>query len=187
MGTLRYVRTLDQVRKAQEENPEFAQASLQSVRLVYETDPEIYEALVPQPLESIGRPEVCIDITAITMHLPHGDMQFGSAFVGIKTLYEGQEGIFLITMPMSTEAAVIGGRETFGEPKKLADVSLVRDGNQLTGSISRIGIPYVEFSGRLGKERGGHKETVHAFCYKAIPSCDQGKAFDYDPLRKSVV
>ena len=39
--------------------------------------------------------------------------------------YDGVEGTYQITMPMTTEAAVVGGRETYGEPKKLAQITSV--------------------------------------------------------------
>ena len=46
-------------------------------------------------------------------------------------------------MPMTTEQSVIGGRETFGEPKKLAAVDLVREGDRVTGTFSRMGTEIV--------------------------------------------
>ena len=48
MGKLRYVKTLDQVKKAQEANPEFLKSTVRSIRCVYETDPAIAKALVAQ-------------------------------------------------------------------------------------------------------------------------------------------
>lgn len=182
MAILRYAKTLEQVKQAQQANPEFANSSMQSVRLVYETDPQVYQALVPRPLNAIIRPQICVDITSITMHLATGDMQFGSAIFGVKAEYQGHEGIYLITMPMSTEQAVIGGRDTFGEPKKLATVELTNTDGKLHGKISRAGFDYIEFSGELGQQRGPLKEDVCAFCYKIIPSCDPDKILDFDPL-----
>ena len=41
MGVLRYVKTMQQVAKAAEGNPEFLDSRVRSVRLVYETDPAI--------------------------------------------------------------------------------------------------------------------------------------------------
>ena len=37
-------------------------------------------------------------------------------------------------MPQSTEQSVTGGRETFGEPKKLADIQVKRDRDNVTAS-----------------------------------------------------
>ena len=46
MARLRYVRTLEQVQKAQRENPEFMQSSMRQIRVEYETHPEIYRMQV---------------------------------------------------------------------------------------------------------------------------------------------
>ncbi len=46
-------------------------------------------------------------------------MEFGAATFGVNCMYQGKEGIYEITMPMETEGVVVGGRETYGEPKKL--------------------------------------------------------------------
>ena len=47
MARLRYVKTLEQVKKAQDSNPEFLESTARSIRCVYETDPAIAAALVP--------------------------------------------------------------------------------------------------------------------------------------------
>ncbi len=52
-------------------------------------------------------------------------------------------------MPMTTEQAMIGGRETFGEPKKLADIVLERDGGTVRGSFTRMGTTFVEVAGEI--------------------------------------
>ena len=144
MGTLRYVKTLEQVKKAREENPEFLASTVRSIRIEFETDPEIYAALVPKPLEPIATPEVCVTFSNVQMHItPEYTFEIGSAIFGIKTKYDGQEGIYLITMPMTTEQAVVPGRETFGEPKKIADIEFERDGDRVSAKVSRMGMTYL--------------------------------------------
>jgi len=44
---------------------------------------------------------------------------------------------------------VIRGRETFGEPKKLAEVTLTRDGDHVKGLVTRLGTTIIELSGRI--------------------------------------
>ena len=51
---------------------------------------------------------------------------------------------------MTTEQSVIGGRETFGEPKKLGQVTLERDGDHVVGTIARMGTTIVEIEGTVG-------------------------------------
>jgi acetoacetate decarboxylase len=57
MAKLRYVRSLAQIKRAQEANPEFLPSTVRSIRCLYETDPRIAAALLPKPLE-LARPEI---------------------------------------------------------------------------------------------------------------------------------
>jgi acetoacetate decarboxylase len=58
-------------------------------------------------------------------------------------------GDYPLFMPQSTEQSVTGGRETFGEPKKLADIAVDRDGDSVTASVTRLGYPLISVSGRI--------------------------------------
>ena len=83
MGTLRYVKTPEQVKKAREENPEFLDSTVRSIRIEFETDPEIYAALLPKPLEAISKPEVCVTFSNVEMHItPEFTFEIGSAIFG---------------------------------------------------------------------------------------------------------
>jgi acetoacetate decarboxylase len=85
-------------------------------------------------------------------------------------------------MPMTTEQAVIGGRETFGEPKKLADISLTRDGDAVRGSFTRMGTTFVEITGTItGEQPPTPDRTRTSFYFKFLPS-PTGKGFDGDPM-----
>jgi acetoacetate decarboxylase len=183
MSVLRYVKTMEQVAKAAEGNPEFLNSRVRSIRLVYETDPAIATALVPKPLEPARNPEVCVTFSHVAIQItPDFTFEIGSAIFGVKAVYEGVEGIYLLTMPMTAEVAVVGGRETFGEPKKIADIPFQRDGAKVSASVSRMGMTYLDFSGTIGETLPAREFSEYAYCYKAFPSCEKGKAFDYDPL-----
>ncbi len=183
MAKLRYVKTLEQVKKAAESNPEFLESTVRSVRCVYETDPAIVAAIMPRPLEPTDRPEVCVTFSHVAMHItPEFTFEIGSAIFGVRAQYDGTVGTYLVTMPMTTEQAVIGGRETFGEPKKIADIAFEATDDHVSSSVTRNGIPYLAVSGKLGAAKEPREFVEHAFCIKAQPSCDRGTAFDNDPI-----
>ncbi|MCP3983339.1 MAG: acetoacetate decarboxylase family protein [bacterium] len=183
MAKLRYVRSLDQLKRAAEANPEFLESSVRSVRVSYETDPALVAAVTPRPLEPTERPEVCVTFSHVAMHItPEYTFEIGSAIFGVRTRYDGTEGIYLITMPMTTEQAVVPGRETYGEPKKIADIDFSVEGDRVCSKVTRMGVPYLEVQGTLGESLGARKLTDFGFCYKALPSCEQGAGFDSDPL-----
>ena len=182
MAKLRYVKTLDQVRASADANPEFLQSTIRSLRAVYETDPALVAAVIPPPLKATDKPEVCVTCTHVAMHIsPELTIEIGSCIFGVRSFYDGVEGIYLITMPMTTEQAVVPGRETFGEPKKIAQIDFQQEGDTASCTVSRMGIPYIEVRGTLGKSLGPREFTEHAYCFKAFPSCEKDKDFDNDP------
>ncbi len=182
MAILRYVKTPEQVKKAREADPEFLPSNVRSIRAVYETDPEIAAALLPKPLE-LAAPEICVTCSHVAMQIsPEYTFEIGAMIFGVRARHEGVDGIYLVTMPMTAEAAVIGGRETYGEPKKIADIDFEWGEGAAGVKVARMGMTYVEMSGVIGESTGPREFVEHAYCYKAFPSCDQGKDFDSDPL-----
>jgi acetoacetate decarboxylase len=183
MARLRYVRSLEQIKQAREANPEFLPSTVRSVRCVYETDPKIARALLPKPLEAPEKPEVCVTFSHVAMHLsPERTLEIGSAIFGVRALYDGVPGVFLLTMPMTTEQAVIGGRETYGEPKKIAQIEFSKEGNRVAAKVSRMGTTYLSVSGTVGQALGPREFVEYGYCVKASPSCDPARALDGDPL-----
>jgi acetoacetate decarboxylase len=186
MARVRYVKTLEQVKRDAERNPEFLSSTVRSLRVVYETDPAAHAALVPRPLAPAARPEIGVTFSHVAMQLsPELTLEIGSAIFGARASYDGTEGLWLVTMPMTAEAAVLGGRDTYGEPKKIAQIAFQREGERVTASVSRMGIPYLEGRGRLGASLGPRRFVEHAYTMKALPSCDpeaKGQRFDAEPL-----
>jgi acetoacetate decarboxylase len=183
MAKIRYAKTLEQVKKAAESNPEFLSSTVRSVRCVYETDASIIAAITPKPLEPAERPEICVTFSHVAMHItPEYTFEIGSAIFGTRVSYDGVPGTYLVTMPMTTEQAVVPGRETYGEPKKIAEIAFSQENDAVTSSVTRMGVPYLEVQGTLGESKGPRSFIEHAYCYKAFPSCEQGGTFDSDPL-----
>jgi acetoacetate decarboxylase len=183
MSRLRWVKSLEQVKRDAERNPEFLSSTVRSIRAVYETTPALAAAVIPKPLEPAARPEVCATFSHVAMHVsPELTFEIGSAIFGVRARYDGVEGIWLLTMPMTSEQAVIPGRETYGEPKKIASIDFRRDGDAVRAVVTRMGIPYLEARGALGAALGPRELVEHAYCAKALPSCEKGKGFDGDPL-----
>jgi acetoacetate decarboxylase len=183
MAKVRYVKTLDQVKAAWESNPEFTRSRVCSIRCEYETEPAIAAAVVPKPLETTERSRVCVTFSHVAIEItPEFTLEIGSAIFGVKASYDGEEGIYLITMPMSSEQAVIGGRETYGEPKKIAQIELGKDDGAVSATVARMGMTYLSARGTIGEKLGPRDFTEVAWCFKAWPSCDEGKVLDADPL-----
>lgn len=144
----------------------------------YLTDPEIIAAVLPPPIEPGAEPMVKVTVATVDIA---GYPTFGAGSFSVRARHEGTEGFYALLMPMTTEQSVIGGRETFGEPKKLGSVELVRDGDRVTGTIGRMGTEIITVEGRIGPEIDAPgTETRTDFYLKFLPSPD-GKGFDSDP------
>ena len=87
-------------------------------------------------------------VTVATVDIP-GYPTFGAGSFSVRARHEGTDGYYALLMPMTTEQSVIGGRETFGEPKKLGTVDLDRQGDRVTGTFARMGTEIVKVSGRV--------------------------------------
>ena len=157
------------------------ECTVRSLRVRYETDPEIHAALLPRPLQPSARPEIFIQHANVSMHVrPGQDVDIGAATVGVKCSFEGTEGYYVLAMPMQGEFVVIGGRERFGEPKKIAEVaSMEIDGNRVTTVIARHGIAFLEMRGEIGESLAVPAPFMeYFFCHKALPRIDGADGFD---------
>jgi acetoacetate decarboxylase len=183
MAALRYVKSADDLALAAKFNPEFLPSSLRQIRAVYETDPDLVTAVLPPPLRAAGRPEVGVTISQVAIHFAPGfDVSIGAGIFGVRAVYENVEGLYMITMPMTTEGAVVGGRETYGEPKKLAAIDFTWDEDIISATVTRHGVPYLELRGTRGTALPPREFTEYAYCFKCLPALDHAKGLEFDPL-----
>ncbi|MBV8464082.1 MAG: acetoacetate decarboxylase family protein [Acidimicrobiales bacterium] len=146
----------------------------------YETDADALAAVLPPPLRAPAEP--LVRVTVATVDVGRGYGIFGAGTFAVHCSYEDTAGDYALVMPMTTEQAVIGGRETFGEPKKLADIALDRDGDGVRGTFTRMGTTFLEVAGAVAAEVEPAAERVRSSFYlKFLPS-PTGKGFDGDPM-----
>ncbi len=146
----------------------------------YETDPDAIAAVLPPPLSAPVEP--LVRVTVATVDVGRGYPVFGAGTFAVHARHEELAGDYALVMPMTTEQSVVGGRETFGEPKKLADVVLERSDDAVRGSFTRMGVTFVEVAGTILEEvEPAPERTRTSFYLKFLPS-PTGKGFDGDPL-----
>jgi acetoacetate decarboxylase len=151
----------------------------EAVTAVYETDPEIVAAILPPPLESGPDPLVRVTITRVEMP---GLPVFGAGWIGVQARHGDRLGEYPIFMPMTTEQSLTGGREVNGEPKKLAEVEVTRDGANVSARIARMGSVICEITGRVSGSRENYELEKTDFWFKLSPSCEAAGVLDQDPL-----
>jgi Acetoacetate decarboxylase (ADC) len=140
-----FIKSLEELAGEVQTNAIFYDAEMLTV--YFETKPEVVRRLLPPPLKPAKDP-------------------FGGAFIanyprtsfGVTYLesalfllaeYEGVEGVYCLAMPVTSDMALILGREVFGYPKKIANIYMNRDGGKVEGWTERHGARFFEVSARL--------------------------------------
>ena len=179
MGQIRYGARSDEELRARQERPKPTGIWSTLLTAVYETDPEVIEAVLPPPLKPGDEP--LVRVTMATVDMGPGIPTFGAGTFAVQARHGATLGNYPLVMPMTTEQVVIGGRELFGEPKKLAEVGLERDGDGVRGWFNRMGVTFVDIQGTItGTLPIPDDEERTDFYFKFLPSPD-GKGFDTEP------
>lgn len=148
-----------------------------AVTVVFETDPDAIAQVLPRPLEpAAATARLRIAVVDMGTGLP----TFGAGWFGVRARHGDIEGEYPLFMPMSTEQATTGGRETFGEPKKIAQLALDVDGDTLSATVARMGSSVAEVSGTLGDEQPGYEIDKLDFYFKLLPD-PSGEGLERDP------
>ncbi|HXW35912.1 MAG TPA: acetoacetate decarboxylase family protein [Acidimicrobiales bacterium] len=151
----------------------------QAATAIYETDPDLVAAVLPPPLKP--GPEPLVRLTITSVEIP-GMPGFGAGWFGVQARHGDRVGEYPLFMPMTTEQSTVGGRETYGEPKKLAEVWAKREGDQIDAGVSRMGFTVCEIRGRIAERREPYEKHKVDFWFKLSPSAEMVGALDQDPL-----
>jgi acetoacetate decarboxylase len=151
----------------------------QAVTAVYETDPERIAAVLPAPLTPGPEPLVRLTITTVDMA---GLPTFGAGWFGVQARHGDVAGEYPLFMPMTTEQSVLGGRDTYGEPKKIGDVWARRQGDRIEAGVARMGFTVCEISGHISEQREPYERRKTDFWFKVSPSAERPGELDQDPL-----
>ncbi len=179
MGTIRYgAKSPDQLRNRELEATT-VETWATTLTAVYETDPEAIAAVLPQPLTPSTSP--LVRVTFASVDIGHGRQPFGAGTFSVEAMHGDLLGGYPLVMPMSTEQAVVGGRETYGEPKKLADVTLQHEGDAIHGWFERMGVRFVEITGRITGAAALTPDRRRTDFYYKFLLDPAGKGFDADP------
>jgi acetoacetate decarboxylase len=158
----------------------------QSVQHFYLTDPTVHAETLPPPLLPGDRPEVWVSIGWME------SLSLGVAQVALRCQVDLggdgglEDGWYCIHLPMTMEAAVVGGRERYGENKKIADITFERTDGHVRGSVTRYGVTYLEVQGdRIETLPVPESESVPHYYFKYSLAADgrgTGNGYDFEPI-----
>lgn len=183
-----FVKTQEEILKNYMDKFVFYEAEV--LTIFFETEPEIVKNLLPSPLQPAAIP------MGIAFAANYPETNFGVSYMEsalfLTADYEGEQGIYCLSMPVDNDIALIGGREIFGFPKKMATIHLGRQGDEVWGWTERHGIRFFEAKASLSgnfNDVGAQtliienmKANPDMICYnfKFFPNPER-TGFDYNP------
>ena len=174
-----FVKTPEEIARIQATLAEPHFFSAQMVTVQYLTKPEIIHHVLPPGLQPTEQPLVTVMVGR------WGRSNCVHAFTGgalyVQARHKDYVGDYCLAMPMSTDAAIIFGRELFGEPKKQATTTLERRGNTIIGRCVRYGSPIIAIEATMERKENIQESGFVNFHYKFLPKSD-GQGLEFDPV-----
>ena len=121
------------------------------LRVAFMADASVVETVLPKPLEPLDEPIAAAFIARYPETNFGVSYNEGALFLGAQ--YKGEPGTYCLAMPVDDDMALIGGRERYGYPKKMADeITLEFDGARATGTVTRKGHEILHIDVELSDE-----------------------------------
>ncbi len=172
--------------------PDFPNAEM--IFAIFETNRDIVHEILPHPL----KPSADARGVAFVGKYPETNFNpgYNEGALLLNCEFKGERGAYCLSMPVDDDMAMVGGREVYGYPKKIADgISLERKDATVIGSVTRKGTEIIriecqlthdtpdDFFGKLAyptEDWDGVKcQKVVSFLFKHFPG--PGGNLDYLP------
>lgn len=162
------------------QKPPFYFRDVENISIHYETDEDALAALLPDVLELPDNP------TATLMFLKYPFSTLGpyeETILGIPCTHEGQDRFYIPHIVLNADAPLAAGREVYGYPKKLADISFSDGPEGRVGHMARPkGNPIVSAGMRpevpveIPAEFKDLQVDSYTLALRVIPSPGEGEA-----------
>ena len=108
------------------------------VAAVFRTDASVLSTILPRPLRSPENP------LALAFVAKYPKTSFGTVYneaaLFVQAVHRGRSGMYCLSMPVDDDMAMVGGREVFGYPKKMAEsITLCEESSTVIGTAVRKG------------------------------------------------
>jgi acetoacetate decarboxylase len=163
---------------------------VETLTVLWDTKPEIVERLLPPPLKPAKRP------LAFSYIANFPNTNFGVSYSGsslyLRAEFDGEEGSYCLSMPVTNDMAMVGGREVFGYPKKIARIEFNHGVDTVEGWVERHGVRFFEVKANMtGQFNVDDAQEIVAevfrpdvnpvsYNFKYFPA-PEGSGFDYNP------
>lgn len=132
-----FIQSADEINKRVNNAKSFDFFDAKMAFVFFKTDPDAIKKLLPPPLKPLKQPMASVFIAE------YPKTSFGAVYkeaaLFLQAEYNGQPGAYCLSMPVDDDMALILGRETFGFPKKIADITFKHEDRKFEGSVVRHG------------------------------------------------
>ncbi len=131
--------------------------------------------LLPKPLEP-GKEGMCAAFAIKVPFCSHWG-PFNEVGVAVSCAYKGEPAYFLTCLFLSSSDAIAPGREIWGCPKKLADITAEQYGAEFTTTAVRAGVPFMRLNSRcIAPAKAEEVPPLWPmYLLKIIPRCDSAE------------
>ena len=145
--------------------------------ILYESSTSSIEKILPRPLEPADEPIVAVFIAKFPV--VQGMGTYLEAGMLIKSKLKELTGYYVYELFVTSDSAMACGREIWGSPKKMADITLKDVGEIVLGKMIRnsVEILTLTFKREMEVKPEELPSIFPTFCYKMIPSVS-GDGYD---------
>jgi acetoacetate decarboxylase len=176
---LRFVKTAEDIERIQGIYARSHELGVRTLAVQFETDAGAVAALLPPPLEPSPNPVGVAWVRDVGNSTTVGP--YAVAGVAIRARYREITANYCLSLPVSTSAALLFGRDLYGEPGKLARVVFEGQDEHVWGSAERHEIRFLSVRGRCNDDARTGREENGLFYFKYLLRPD-GSGFDTPPL-----
>ena len=116
------------------QSPPFYYRDARSLTVTFETDPDAAAELLPEGLE------LPVPSHAAVMVIYYPTSTFGpysEAVLGVPCRWQGEDQLYVAHIVVDTVPPLVGGREIWGYPKKIAGIELSEEDEFVRGTVER--------------------------------------------------
>lgn len=156
--------------------PPFEYRDYRRLSLYCRADGDVVSEYLPEPLEYAGD---AIEVFVLYAPDVEGLGTYSEGGVVVQARYGDAVGAHMLTEYVTSDAALLAGREIWGYPKKLADVTLDENGNGIRGTVTRNGVDLIDIEFTSGDVSFDAPQLFPRLQVKRIPRADE-PGYDVD-------
>jgi acetoacetate decarboxylase len=164
---MKLVRTKEEIQERTMRMLPFILSKTRMTMATFTTEEEVVRQVIPPPLEP--GPTLTASAYVAEFRKPNFGPPYNEAAVFLPVQYKGESGNYCLSMPVDNTNMMLGGRELYGYPKKMAEsISVERTGNTAKGICVRRGIPIIEIEAELSDISEDQSPMEPHFLVKSI-------------------